>query len=329
MDKTSGGYYLISAFVVDDLRSTRFSMMKSFSVETLASMTVAELTRRFVEELFPNCMNFICKNHHAFLRYGDDTETEIIFGKYKTGKERASVHSISISLPVEDQAQNNFIGYLHPSDIILDYLSLARKCGITIPVCIHSKGPPFGKPVKRKRLRLCCNDDVDNEDKISYGSYYGYSYNLEESSAMVSHEDDDLSETSLGLESKSSDKTSLDEVQILLKKSDANLNEVSNDSFPNTVRCDEQSSTTIERYALSESSNVIMNDGVNNNSFPKSSVARCDVPITTAAPIEASPRRAQSPYCLRKKRNLSNNSPSAYTVRRRKSSVSRVNRNLR
>jgi len=192
--------YIISASLFEVDGTPSFSVMKSFSRESLQSMTVAELTRLFVEELIPDCVKFICGYNHSIIRYGDNVETEVVFDERGNSAQKAIVHHVSLSLPLEDACFNGAAGFLHPRDPILDYFCLAQKSGNIIPVCIFKNGLKYKKAENRNTLIIKETKDEDVmecEESIGYDNYYS-SRRFEELSVIVSHEDyDALSEPSL------------------------------------------------------------------------------------------------------------------------------------
>jgi len=197
--------YILSASLFEVDGTPSFSVMKSFSRDSLQSMTVADLTRMFVEELIPDCVKFICGYNHSIIRYGDNVETEVVFDKNGNSAEKAIVHHVSLSLPLEDACFNGAAGFLHPRDPILDYFWAAQKSGNIIPVCIFKNGLKYKKAEHRNTIKIeevKDEDVVECEDSIGYDYYYcNKRFGYEESSVIVSHEDyDALSEPSLSCE---------------------------------------------------------------------------------------------------------------------------------
>jgi len=182
--------YILSASLFGVNGTPSFSVMKSFTRESLESMTVSELTRMFVEELIPDGVKFISGYNHSIIRYGDDRETEVLVeGK----NEKPVVHHVSMSLPLEDACFNGAAGFLYPKDLILNYLCLAQRSGNIIPVCIFKNGLKYHKADTQSTFVMNDvkdEDVVECEDSIGYDNYYrSRRANYEDNSMIVSHED--------------------------------------------------------------------------------------------------------------------------------------------
>jgi len=195
--------YILSASLFKVDGTPPFSVMKSFSRTALSTMTVAELTRMFVEELIPDGVKFICGYHHSVIRYGDSVETEVVFDEEGETARKAAVHHVSLLLPLEDVRFKGAPGFLHPLDPILDYLCLAQRSGNIIPIVIFKNGLQFRKAAGRSKLQIEevqeDEDVAECENSIGFDNYYSSrTFQFDESSIIVSHEDyDALSESSL------------------------------------------------------------------------------------------------------------------------------------
>ena len=146
--------YILSASVFGANEAMPYSIKKIFTKTSLENTTVAELTRMLVEKIVPNCIKLLCGNHHSVIRYGDDTETEVLVDENDDGTKKALVHHMSLCLPLDDARFNGGAGFLHPDDLVFDHLHLARKSCNVIHVTIFKNGLIHKKAGKRTTLLM-------------------------------------------------------------------------------------------------------------------------------------------------------------------------------